>query len=61
MQDKERNREEDNGKALAQECMIRDLRPCRETHDLILQLRLGMQPLMVEADKNELYQDKDNY
>ena len=61
MQDKERNREEDDDKALAQECMIRDLCPRGETHDLILQLRLGMQPLMVEADKNELYQDKDNY
>ena len=55
MQDEECDRQEDNGKTFAQEAVVRNLRPCRETHNLVLELRLCVQTLSVKRNKNELY------
>ena len=60
MQDEERDREEDDGKALVQERMIRDLRIGRQAHNLILQLRLRMQFLVIKGNKDKLDKDKDD-
>ena len=60
VQDEERDREEDDGKALVQERMIRDLRIGRQAHNLILQLRLRMQFLVIKGNKDKLDKDKDD-